>query len=172
MVTVLHLVDPSILANWTSPFEPPHGKTKKLMCAPNKESDQPGHPLSDQSLRYPHEETLGLKLPIVCTVKTLIRLGGCSGWSESLLGKTDQTPAKTQIRLGGCPGWSESLLGTLSFCWFCHTVAYLLIVSEGVSDLKYFYYFVRNFIQFVEAKFCSVWSVQSLLIWNKALPSV
>ena len=147
MVTVLHLVDPSIFANWTSPFEPPHGKTNKLTCAPSKESDQPGHPLSDQGLRYPHEETLGLKLPIVCTVTT-------------------------QIRLGGCPGWSESLLGTLSFCWFCHAMAYLLIVSEGVSDLMYFYYFVRNFIQCVEAKFCSVWSVQSLLIWNKALPSV
>ena len=27
--------------------------------------------------------------------------------------------AKTLIRLGWCPGWSESLLGTHSFCWFC-----------------------------------------------------
>ena len=32
-------------------------------------------------------------------------------------------PAKTLIRLGGCPGWSESLLGAQSFCWFCHVVA-------------------------------------------------
>ena len=33
--------------------------------------------------------------------------------------------AKTLIRLGGCPGCSESSLGTHSFCWFCHVVAHL-----------------------------------------------
>ena len=27
------------------------------------------------------------------------------------------------IRLDGCPGWSESLLGKQSFCWFCREVA-------------------------------------------------
>ena len=31
--------------------------------------------------------------------------------------------AKTLIRLGGCPGWSESSLGARSFCWFCHVAA-------------------------------------------------
>ena len=31
--------------------------------------------------------------------------------------------AKTLIRLGGCPGWSESLLGAHSLCWFCHEAA-------------------------------------------------
>ena len=31
--------------------------------------------------------------------------------------------AKTLIRLGGCPGWSESSLGAHSFCWFCHEAA-------------------------------------------------
>ena len=34
--------------------------------------------------------------------------------------------AKTLIRLGGCPGWSESSLGAQSFCWFCHEAAQLL----------------------------------------------
>ena len=34
---------------------------------------------------------------------------------------------KTLIRLGGCPGWSESLLGTQSFCWFCHEVAHFSV---------------------------------------------
>ena len=53
---------------------------------------------SDQSLRCPHEESLSHKLPIEQTAKTL-------------------------IRLGGCPGWSESPLGAHSFCWFCHVVA-------------------------------------------------
>ena len=28
--------------------------------------------------------------------------------------------AKTLIRLGGCPGWSESSLGAHTFCLFCH----------------------------------------------------
>ena len=32
--------------------------------------------------------------------------------------------AKTLIRLGGCPGWSESSLGAQSFCWFCHEAAH------------------------------------------------
>ena len=40
---------------------------------------------SDYSLRHPHEETLGPQLSIECTVKTLIRLGRCPGWSESSL---------------------------------------------------------------------------------------
>ena len=40
----------------------------------------------DQSLRCPHEETFGPQLPIERTAKTLIRLGGCPGWSESSLG--------------------------------------------------------------------------------------
>ena len=38
------------------------------------------------SLRCLHEETLGPQLPTECTVKTLIRLRGCAGWSESSLG--------------------------------------------------------------------------------------
>ena len=71
-------------------------------CAPSKDSDQP-----DQSLRCPHEESLGPKLPIECTGKTL-------------------------IRLGGCPGWSESSLGRQSLCWFCHVVARVMyIVKEN-----------------------------------------
>ena len=34
--------------------------------------------------------------------------------------------AKTLIRLGGCPGWSESSLGVQPFCWFCHVAAQIL----------------------------------------------
>ena len=41
---------------------------------------------SDKSLCCPHEETLGLSLPIKRTAKTLIRLCRCPGWSESSLG--------------------------------------------------------------------------------------
>ena len=55
-------------------------------CAPSEDSDQPGHLPSLISLRCPHEETLGPQLPTECTAKTLIRLGGCPGWSQSSLG--------------------------------------------------------------------------------------
>ena len=34
------------------------------------------------------------------------------------------------IRLGGCPGWSEFLLGARSFCWFCHAVAHVLMLES------------------------------------------
>ena len=35
--------------------------------------------------------------------------------------------AKTLIRLGRCPGWSESLLSAHSLCWFCHVAAHLCL---------------------------------------------
>ena len=59
--------------------------------------------ITDQSLRCPHEETLGPYLFIECTAKTL-------------------------IRLGGFPCWSESSLGTQSLCWFCHVTAQIFMV--------------------------------------------
>ena len=31
------------------------------------------------------------------------------------------------IRLGGCPGWSESLLGAPSFCLFCHVAVHIFL---------------------------------------------
>ena len=31
--------------------------------------------------------------------------------------------AKTLVRLGGCPGGSETSLGAQSDCWFCHAAA-------------------------------------------------
>ena len=36
--------------------------------------------------------------------------------------------AKTLIRPGGCSGWSESLLGAQPFCWFCHEAAQIVII--------------------------------------------
>ena len=37
--------------------------------------------------------------------------------------------AKTLIRLGGCAGWSESSLGAHSFCcFFCHDAAYKILI--------------------------------------------
>ena len=40
-------------------FESAHDKTYKMACAPNKGSDQPGHPPSLISLGCVHEESFG-----------------------------------------------------------------------------------------------------------------
>ena len=76
-------------------------------------SDWAASAQSDQSLRCPHEESLGPYLPIVCTAKTL-------------------------IRLGGCPGWSESSLGAQSFCWFCHEAAQLCKILSASAHFPWF----------------------------------
>ena len=44
--------------------------------------------------------------------------------------------AKTLIRLGGCPGWSASSLGAHSFCWFCHVTAHF---TQRVSIYPHVY---------------------------------
>ena len=31
------------------------------------------------------------------------------------------------IRLGGCPGWSETLLAAPPFCWFCYVTAPIMV---------------------------------------------
>ena len=72
--------------SWCCSIEPQHNKTNKMTCVPSEDSDQPGRPPSRISLPWVHEETLGPKLLIECTAKTLIRQGGCPGWSAPLLG--------------------------------------------------------------------------------------
>ena len=62
-----------------SKYEPPHDKTKQ-----NDLSAQ-----SDQSLRCGLNGYLRTKLFFMRTTKTLIRLGGWPGWSESSLGAHD-----------------------------------------------------------------------------------
>ena len=77
--------------------EPPHDKTNKMACAPSEDSDQPGHlPRLIRVFAVRMKKTWVLSYPF--TVKTL-------------------------IRLGRCPGWSESSLCALSFCWFCYQAA-------------------------------------------------
>ena len=55
------------------------------MCAQRRLRSAWASAQSDQSLRCPHGGSLGPWLPIERTVKTLISLGGCPGWSESSL---------------------------------------------------------------------------------------
>ena len=91
---------------------------------------------------------------------------------------------KTLIRLGGCPGWSESSLGTQPHCWFCHEAAhiieryhiymwYLPEMSHKISKTYHFlpkcwnllhlnerfsYIFYTFFINLTEMKGKSPWS--------------
>ena len=83
-------------------FKPPHDKTNKVACAPSEDSDQPGHPPSLIRV-FAVRMKKAWVLPIECT-------------------------ATTVIRVGGCQGWSESSLGAQSFCWFCHEVAQVFLV--------------------------------------------
>ena len=62
----LNLISRFVLAKFITVHisEPQHYKTNKMTCAPSEDSDQPGHPLSlstqsDQSLRCPHEDSVG-----------------------------------------------------------------------------------------------------------------
>ena len=44
--------------------------------------------------------------------------------------------AKTLIRLGGYPGWSESSLGAQPHCWFCHVAAHMEVLAFPDADVK------------------------------------
>ena len=47
--------------------------------------------------------------------------------------------AKTLIRLGGFPGLSESSLGAHSFCWFCHVAAHMSTGPPRQVKLIFYY---------------------------------
>ena len=66
-------------------YEPVHDKTNKMSFAPSEDSDQPGHPPSLIRV-FAARMKKPWVLSIDCTVKTLIRLGGCPGLAESSLG--------------------------------------------------------------------------------------
>ena len=84
-------------------IKPQLDKTNKMSVLPAKTQIRLGIRQSDQSLHCLQKETLGPYLPIERT-------------------------AKTVIRLGECPGWSESLLGAHSFCWFCYVMAQFIVI--------------------------------------------
>ena len=49
---------------------------------------------------------------------------------------SDQTGWISLIRLGGCPGWSDSSLGAHSLCWCCHVAAHLHCLAS-LSSFQY-----------------------------------
>ena len=75
-----------------------HDKTNKITCAPSEASDQPAH--------------WTCLISLCCALYWYLR-------TQTFFRRT----AKTLIRLGGCPGWSESLLGTHVISLFHHPPA-------------------------------------------------
>ena len=69
-----------------------------MTCASSKDSDQPGHLPSDQSLHCPHEESLGPLLP---------------NWVQSE--DSDQTVPMLSLR------WVH-----MPFCWFSRVLAHII----------------------------------------------
>ena len=57
-------------------YDQAHDKTNKIAWAPSEDRSAWTSAQFDQSLRCPHEKSLGPQLPIECTAKTLIRLCG------------------------------------------------------------------------------------------------
>ena len=71
----------------TGEYNPQHEKKQQTdMCAQRRLRSAWASAHSDQSLRCPQEESLGPYLLTERLAKTLIRTGGCPGWSESSLG--------------------------------------------------------------------------------------
>ena len=68
--------------NWATAWQ----NQQNDLCAQRRLRSAWASAQSDQSQRCPPEAKLGPKLPTERTAKTLIRLGGCPGWSESSLG--------------------------------------------------------------------------------------
>ena len=122
---VLHcLSEPKLkLLCCTEPIiiEPPHDKTNKMACVLSKDSDSPRHPPSLIRIFAVHMK----KLPIKRTAKTLIRLGRCLGWSESLL------CAHIVLLVLSCSGSiifrGPIVLIGLKYCWKCKTAIHLYI---------------------------------------------
>ena len=62
--------------------------------------------------------------------------------------------AKTLIRLGGCTGWSESSLGAHSFCWFCHEAAHICLFCKSLCKLNNYAYLEK--ISIFRDEICSL----------------
>ena len=94
-----------VLCIWAASWQ-----NQQSECAPSKDSDQPGLPHSLIRAFAVHMK---------------------KAWTLSY-------PMSAQwrlIRLGGCPGWSESLLGAQPHCWFCHEAAHIILcISLADTD--------------------------------------
>ena len=85
---------------WSSTFETKHDKTNTIACALSEDSDQPVHP----PIRCALNGKLRTQSFFMRTAKNLIRLGGCPGWSESLLG------ARVILLVLSCCGYLKGII--------------------------------------------------------------
>ena len=90
-------------------FEPQHVKTNKMTCAhpPPEDSDQPGHPPS------------------------LIRIFAVRSWVAKDP-KFLQADSEDSDQTGRMPSAQADLSfrwAHMSFCWFCHVMAHMIISS-------------------------------------------
>ena len=101
-----------------------------MTCVPSEDSDQPGiHLASLISLCCPYEETLGPYLSTECIAKTLSRLGGCPGCSESLLG------AQIILLIWLCCGSFVIELPNISGNKEVHILHYITVLYNMVWDI-------------------------------------
>ena len=107
--------------------EPQHDKNHKTTCVPSKDSDQPVHqPSLHCGLNRPAAKDP--RFP-VRTAKTLIRLDGCPGWSESSLG------AQIILLVLSCWGSFDSLQYTyLSVGFALHWLIFVSHLLPRKSD--------------------------------------
>ena len=104
-------------------YEPRHDKTNKMSVCPAKTQISLGIRPVDQSLRCALNGKLRTQGFFVQTANTLIRLGGCSGWSESSL-------------------------DAHSLCWFCRVVAHMSYLITTHLRKFYFSYNITVYTQY------------------------
>ena len=90
-------------------------------------SCEPRHDKTNKVSVRPAKTKISLGIRPVWSVSSL------SAWRKRGSLATHWAQAKTLIRLGGCPGWSESDLVAHSFCWFCHAVAHVIKAFNSTS---------------------------------------
>ena len=108
-----------------------------FLHADSEDSDHPGHPPSLIRVFFMRTAKTQISLDIrpvwsESSLPAWRKLGPlATHWAHRE--DSNQTGQMTLIRLGGCPGWSESLLDAQSFCWFCHEAAQLSFHQEVIN---------------------------------------
>ena len=102
------------------------------ICCLRVNSNKPPHDKTNKMTVYPAKTQISLGIRPVGSESLL------SAWRKLGSLATHWAQAKTLIRLGGCPGWSESLQGAQSFCWFCHEAAHLSYLMTSLVSVCLF----------------------------------
>ena len=85
-----------------------------------------------------------VKTQISLGIRPVCSESSLSAWRKIGSLATHWGQAKTLIRLDGCPGWSESSLGTQSFCWFWHEVAHVVKGDQVVSQANTLFHWKKK----------------------------